>query len=140
VASVELGAVRPQDVFSAVAETDGAGQPLDGSRRYLIHFPKGQLPPAKAFWSITLHDGQRAFTVNKLGRHALSSREKLHASKDGSLDLIIQKDSPGKGQEASWLPAPAGPFTLTLAIYWPLEKPHSALDGSWKPPAIALAK
>jgi hypothetical protein len=139
VASVALGASRAQDAVSAVAEVDAAGQPLDGSRRYRLHFPRGQLPPARASWSITLRDGQRALVANPLNRYAISSREKLRHNQDGSVDLVIQRASPGTGQEANWLPAPPGPFTLTLGIAWPQEKPPSVLDGSWKPPAVTPA-
>ncbi len=139
-ASTALGASRRQDLVTLVAETDADGAPLDGSKRHRLRFPRGQLPPATASWSLTLHDGRRAFVANKLNRHALGSRDRLRFDKDGSLELIIQRDPPGKGQEANWLPAPAGPYTLTLAIAWPNEKPPSILDGTWKPPAIALSR
>jgi hypothetical protein len=140
VAAQGPGALRAEDAVFAVAEAGADGQPLDGSRRYTLHFAKGQLPPARASWSITLTDEQRAVTANKLDRHALGSREKLRANKDGSLDLLVQRDPPAKGKEANWLPAPPGRFVLTLAIHSPREKPPSILDGSWKPPAVAPAK
>jgi hypothetical protein len=139
-ASEELGASRLQDLVTLVAEADADGAPLDGSKRHRLRFPRGQLPPATAYWSLTLHDGRRDLAVNKLNRRALGSRDRLRFEKDGSLELVIQKDPPVKGQEANWLPAPAGPFALTLAIAWPREKPPTVLDGTWKPPAITPAK
>jgi len=53
---------------------------------------------------------------------------------DGSLDIYIQRQSPGPDKEANWLPSPAdGAFSMTMRIYWP--KPE-AIDGSWQPPAL----
>jgi hypothetical protein len=139
-AATGLGASRPQDAVSPVAEVDSEGKPLDGSRKYTLHFAKGQQPPAKASWSITAYDGQLFLAPNKLNRHARSSRDRFHVNKDGSIDLFIQKDSPGKAREANWLPAPPGKFVLMMRLHWPLEKPPSILDGSWKPPAVTPAR
>lgn len=52
---------------------------------------------------------------------------------DGGLILYLQQDSHGKDKESNWLPAPDGPIYLVMRLYWPKE---SALDGSWKPPAV----
>jgi hypothetical protein len=139
-AAIGLGANLPQDAVYPIGEVDGQGQPFDGSKRYVIHFPKGQLPPAKGFWSLTMYDEQMFFAPNKLNRHTRASRDKLKVNRDGSLDLFIQKDPPGKAREANWLPAPPGRFNLIMRIYWPHEKPPSVLDGSWKPPPVTLAK
>jgi hypothetical protein len=35
---------------------DEAGRPLDGSSKHTIHFEKDAMPPARAFWSVTLYD------------------------------------------------------------------------------------
>ena len=53
------------------------------------------------------------------------------------MDLYIQSESPGKGKEANWLPAPKDKFVLMLRLYWPVEPPKpSIIDGTWKPPAV----
>jgi hypothetical protein len=139
-AAVGLGADRTQDSVSSVAEVDAEGKPFDGSRKYVLHFPRGQRPPAKAFWSLTMYDGHWLLSPNKLNRFTRTSRDRFHANKDGSVDLFIQRDAPGKAREANWLPAPPGKFKLMLRLYWPQEKPPSVLDGSWKPPAVTPAR
>jgi hypothetical protein len=138
--AVGLGANRPQDAVDSMSGIDGEGQPLEGSKKYVIHFAKGQLPPARAFWSLTLYDEQMFFAPNKLNRYTRASRDKFRVNKDGSVDLYVQRDSPGKARESNWLPAPAGRFNLVLRVYWPHEKPPSILDGSWKPPPITPAR
>ena len=133
VALIGLGANLPQDAIYAMTAEDGEGKPLAGAHRYIIHFGKGQTPPVHAFWSATLYDMDRFFVPNPINRYAIGDRDRLRFNADGSLDLLIQHDSPGADQESNWLPAPAGPFNLILRIYWPRE---SVLDGSWRIPPV----
>jgi hypothetical protein len=140
ITAIGLGANRPQDAIYPTSEADAEGKPYDGAAKYVIHFDKGQMPPADGFWSLTMYDDKYFFVENKLNRQNLSSRNKFVANKDGSVDLYIQNAYPGKGKEANWLPAPAGKFVLMMRLYWPKETPPSILDGSWKPPAVVKAK
>jgi hypothetical protein len=64
----------------------------------------------------------------------------LKENPDGSTDLYIQKESPGKDKESNWLPAPEGDFILMLRMYWPQEQKPSILDGSWKIPRVREAQ
>lgn len=103
---------------------------------YTLRFEKNQLPPAAAFWSITMYDGETQLLVhNPLERYLVNSTmlDTLQLGEAGSLTLYIQKDSPGPDLESNWLPAPNGPFYLILRIYLPLPE---ALDGSWQHPPI----
>ena len=53
---------------------------------------------------------------------------------DGSLDIYIQAQSPGKDKEANWLPSPKdGTLGLTMCIYAPKR---SVLEGTWSPPVL----
>lgn len=137
ITAVGLGANRPQDAVYPTAEVAGDGKPLDGANKYAVHFEKGKFPPAKAFWSITMYDDKYFFVPNPLERYTVSSRFPFKLNDDGSLDLVIQHESPGKDKEANWLPAPAGKFILMMRLYWPEE---SMLDGSWKIPPVTAAK
>jgi hypothetical protein len=136
IALVGLGANLAADAVYPSAYVDADGQPLNGAHRYLLRFEKGQEPPVRAFWSVTMYDPDSFFVANPLKRYALSSWMSLKRNRDGSLDLYIQMDSPGKALESNWLPAPAGDFNLTLRMYWPSDKSPSVLDGSWKPPRV----
>ncbi len=139
VTAVGLGANLPQDAIYPLSEKDADGHEYDGSKPYVMHFDKGQMPPAKAFWSLTMYDASMFFVPNPLNRYTLSSRNKFLTNADGSVDLYVQAESPGKGKEANWLPAPKAKFIPMLRLYWPNEAPPSVIDGSWKPPAIKAA-
>jgi hypothetical protein len=48
-------------------------------------------------------------------------------------DLYFQNETPGRDKEANWLPAPKGPFNLTMRLYSPTS---DALTGKWNPPPV----
>ena len=140
VTAIGLGANRPQDAIYPTSVEDVNGTPYDGTNKYVMHFEKGQMPPVRAFWSLTMYDGNYFFVKNTLNRYTLSQRNKFKRNMDGSVDLYIQNASPGKDKEANWLPAPAGKFILMLRLYWPKETPPSIIDASWKPPAVKMVQ
>jgi hypothetical protein len=131
-----LGCNILEDAVYPTTKTDFAGQKLDGANRYVIRFPRRQMPPVRGFWSLTMYNAQFFFIANPLNRYTLSARNALKADPDGTVELLIQASSPGPDKEANWLPAPNGPFVLMLRFYWPKERPPSILDGTWKPPAV----
>jgi hypothetical protein len=139
VAAIGLGANRPQDAVYPTSLQDADDHDYDGANKYVIHFPKGRTPPVRGFWSITMYDPQYFFVANPLNRYAISPRQKLKANSDGSIDIFVQKDSPGPDKESNWLPAPAGKFVLMLRMYWPREHRPSILDGTWTIPAVTKA-
>jgi len=73
---------------------------------------------------------------NAINRYDLAQRDKLITNPDGSVDMYLQAESPGKDKEANWLPAPKGKFVLVMRIYAPRKTPPSILDGSWTPPPV----
>ncbi len=141
ITAIGLGANRPQDAVYPTGEKDADGKDFDAaSSKYVMHFDKGQMPPVNGFWSLTMYDEKYFFVPNSLNRYTLSQRNKFVTNPDGSVDLYLQAESPGKAKEANWLPAPKAKFIPMLRLYWPKETPPSIIDGTWKPPAIALAK
>jgi hypothetical protein len=136
VAQEGLGANLPQDAIYPLNLADSTGKPLDGSNKYTIHFTKDSQPPVDAFWSITLYDPEGFQVANDLNRFAVSSWMPFKLNADGSLDLYFQNESPGEDKDANWLPAPKGPFNLTMRLYAP--KPD-ALTGKWDPPPVTRA-
>ena len=133
VSQLGLGANLPEDAIYPLNLGDEAGRPLDGANKYTIHFDKDATPPVQAFWSITLYDSDGFQVANSLNRFAVSSWMPFKYNADGSLDLYFQNESPGKDREANWLPAPKGPFNLTMRLYSPKSE---ALTGKWNPPPV----
>lgn len=126
------------DAVYPYTTVDATGATLTGANAYTLTFPKGQLPPVNAFWSITMYEIDQGwwFVPNPLNKFTVSPRNDLKSNPDGSVTLYFQTESPGKDKENNWLPAPKGEFIPMLRMYWPKETPPSVLDGSWVPPRI----
>jgi hypothetical protein len=133
VALVGLGANLPEDAVYPLNMGDADGKPLTGANQYVLHFAQNEIPPAQAFWSVTLYDGHGFPTANDLKRNAIGDRDALKFNADGSVDLYIQHASPGADKESNWLPAPTGDFNLTMRMYSPKSE---VTDGRWVPPAV----
>ncbi|WP_363347706.1 DUF1254 domain-containing protein [Methylocystis echinoides] len=136
VTAIGLGANRPQDAVYPTSLKPSILESYDGSKKWVMRFPPGQLPPARGFWSLTMYDEQYFFVANPINRYSMSMRTNPTLEKDGSLVIYIQNESPGPDKEANWLPAPKGKFVLMLRLYWPKEHKPSILDNSWVIPPV----
>lgn len=116
---------------------DADGRKLDAAGgRYTARFAPGQLPPVKAFWSLTMYEMPASYLYpNSINRYLLNSPmlPQFKKDADGGLTFFIQPESPGADREANWLPAPKGPFKVVMRLYGP--KPE-AVDGTWKLPPL----
>lgn len=111
-----------EELVTPIARADERGATLTGANAYALRFPTGQLPPAR-YWRITMYDDKGALVPNPLGRVAIGNMaEKIQPSADGSLTIHVQRESPGKAKEATWLPAPAGAFYLVMRMYQPEQR------------------
>jgi len=120
---------------------DSNGQEPDASANsYTLRFAPGQLPPVDAFWSLTMYEmPERLLVENPLDRYLLNSPmlPDYRRDADGGLTFYVQHDSPGRSNEPNWLPAPDGPFSMVLRLYWPRAE---ALDGTWTAPQLIKAR
>lgn len=134
IAMIGLGANPAEDATYPTNVADADGKPVMGGQRYVIHFNKDELPPADAFWSLTMYDGDGFPVPNDIKRYAVGDRDDLKFNPDGSLDLYIQPESPGKDKESNWLPsAKSGMLGMTMRLYAPRPP---ALNGTWNPPLV----
>src|SRR5260221_6073597 len=126
---------KPNETKYFYQDLDAGGARLNGKSKYTVTFAKGQLPPVRGFWSLTLYNQHHFFEPNALKRYSLGTKNKtLKAGADGSLTIYVQADSPGADKEANWLPAPKGAdFSLYVRTYWP-QAPITS--GKWTPPPV----
>jgi hypothetical protein len=134
IAFAGLGALTKDDAVYPSAFVDENNVALDGGSKYILHFAKGQLPPSKAgVWSISPYR-DNFYVKNALDRYGILSSMPLKYNRDGSLDVYLQRDSPGTDKEPNWLPIPrSGSYNVTVRVYQPEQ---SILDGTYKLPPI----
>ena len=134
IANVGLGALPKEDAVYPSAFVDSTGTALDGDHKYVMHFPKDRLPPSAVnVWSISPYR-DNFYVRNVLNRYGILSSMPLKYNGDGSLDVYLQKDSPGKDKESNWLPVPpSGSYNVTVRVYRPKQ---SIIDGTYHLPPL----
>jgi hypothetical protein len=133
VAVYGICANRPAEASYAIGTLDNTGAPLNGSDSYRIHFPAGEAPPAKYFWSLTAYNTQTELVANKYDKYSVGSNKGIKYNKDGSLDVYVQPTPPA-GHGSNWVPdTPGNQIILILRMYGPSSK---VLGGQYHYPTI----
>lgn len=128
-----IGTNLAEDAVYPNATKDSDGNALSGESKYVLRFPKDEMPPAQNFWSLTMYDKDGYLVENPIKRYSVGDRSKFKYDADGALTIHIQRESPGRNKESNWLPTPAGAFKVYLRLYTPKQE---VLDGNWAPPAV----
>jgi hypothetical protein len=133
VAELGLGANTRQEAIYPTGLTDSSGQLLDGANDYRLVFKRGQTPPNRAFWSLTMYDGSGFLVPNPAHRYAIGdSHPPLRREPNGNIVVLIERSRPTQ-RDVKWLPSPSGNFRLNMRIYRPTRR---VLDGRWQPPPV----
>jgi hypothetical protein len=81
-----------------------------------------------------MYNDKQLFVDNPLNRYNIGKyTEGLKNNTDGSLDIYLQKSSPGADKESNWLPAAEGAFNMNFRMYLPQPQ---ALNGTWQLPLV----
>lgn len=139
IACAGLGANPVSVAVYPKAETDEAGERLDGRRAYRIRFDAASLRPngKHGFWSLTAYGEDNFLIDNEIDRYLINDRSDFTLGDDGSLTLLVQADPPADERLAgNWLPVKREPFHLHLRIYVPTR---DVLEGTWLAPTIERA-
>jgi hypothetical protein len=126
------GANVPEEILYPNTRVDDKGAPLSGANKYVLHFDKDKLPPVSVFWNMSMYDEKQFFIENDFKRYSIgSTTDGLKTDPDGSVTILIQNERPE--DTSNWLPAPTGPFNLTMRFY---GAQTSILDGSYRLPGV----
>ncbi|MGD1895951.1 MAG: DUF1254 domain-containing protein [Phormidesmis sp.] len=120
-------------------DSDGNELNASGDVCYTLRFEPGELPPADAFWSVTMYNlPEQLLVENDLNRYLINStmldNNELFLDDDGGLPLYIQSTQPTEEKKReNWLPAPNKGFFISLRLYLPQPE---AINGTWQNPPL----
>ena len=126
-----IGLPREEAVYPPVGTADG--QPMNALHDYVIRMTRDQLPPARAFWSLTLYDLDQGFFVpNDQKKYSVGQNAGMRLDPDGGIAIYIAAAKPRGVPAENWLPVERKDLALStiLRIYVPdLER-----FKDWTPP------
>ena len=132
-----IGLPAEEAEYPPITTTDG--KPMNAMHDYVIRMTKEQLPPAKAFWSVTLYDMQNGFFIpNDRKKYSVGDNAGMKLNEDGGIEIYIAAEKPESVPEENWLPINRKDedLSVNLRIYVPdLEKMKT-----WKAPSALRVK
>lgn len=117
--------------------TSNNGEPLNAQNDYVIRMQKDELPPAKAFWSLTLYDTANGFFIpNDHKKYSVGENAGMQLNNDGGIDIYVAAKKPDNVPAENWLPINRQDEVLDilLRIYVPDLKRYK----TWKPPVAEI--
>ena len=115
-----IGLPAEEAAYPPITTTDG--KPMNAMHDYVIRMTKDQLPPAKAFWSVTLYDFQNGFFIpNDRKKYSVGDNAGMKLDKEGGIAIYIAAQKPEGVPEEDWLPINRKDENLSvnLRIYIP---------------------
>ncbi|MGB5481845.1 MAG: DUF1214 domain-containing protein, partial [Eudoraea sp.] len=108
-AMVTQSAVGPIGLPASEAVYPGigtaSGEPLNAMNDYVIKMTRDELPPADAFWSITLYDTKNGFLIpNDRFKYIVGENGGMQLNEDGGIEIYIAQEKPTGVPEDNWLP------------------------------------
>ncbi len=126
-----IGMPGTEALYPPIVTVDG--KPMNARHEYIIRMSKKDLPPAKAFWSITLYDLRNGFFIpNERKKYSVGENAGMKLDKDGGIAIYIAPQRPPGIPAENWLPTNRTDEEIgaIMRIYVPdLEKMQT-----WSPP------
>jgi hypothetical protein len=126
-----IGQPAVEAVYPPIPTADG--RPMTATHDYIIKMTAAEMPPAKAFWSITLYDTDNGFFIpNEQKKYSVGLNGGMELDEDGGITIAIAAEKPEGIAEDNWLPIERSDIGIgpIMRIYAPdLEKLQN-----WKPP------
>jgi len=85
--------------------TTDNGEPMNAQYDYVIKMTKDELPPAQAFWSLTLYDKANGFFIpNDHKKYSVGENAGFKLNADGGIEIYVAAEKPADVPEENWLP------------------------------------
>ncbi len=132
-----IGLPADQAVYPGIG-TDDDSQ-MNAQHDYVIRMSKDEMPPAKAFWSVTLYDSTNGFFIpNDRKKYSIGENGGFKLGENGGIEIHIAAEKPEGVPEENWIPTirEDEDLDVVMRIYAPdLEKMKT-----WKAPQAKRMK
>jgi hypothetical protein len=100
---------------------------------------KDDLPPAKAFWSITLYDLKNGFFIpNDRKKYSVGENGGMKLNDKGGIDVYVAAKQPEGVPQENWLPIQRKDEALSLILR--VYVPDQDRMKKWTPPKAEAVK
>jgi len=126
-----IGMPQEEAVYPLVATVDG--ESMNALHDYVVRMSADEMPPAGAFWSVTLYDEQNGFFIpNDRKKYSVGLNGGMELDEDGGIEIWIAAEPPQGVPEQNWLPIPREDLALNLVMR--LYEPDLATYETWTLP------
>ena len=133
-----VGQPADQAIYVQIGTSDG--QPTNAKYDYVVRMTKDQLPPARAFWSMTLYDGDKyLFIPNPQKKYSVGENAGQKLDVAGGIEIYIAAEQPPGVPSENWLPINRKDQRLNLRLR--VYDPETEKMKVWQAPkAVRVAK
>ena len=127
-----IGLPAAEAVYPAIVTADG--EPLNALDDYVIRMSADEMPPAGAFWSVTLYDTVNGFFIpNDHKKYSVGANAGMQLDKSGGIAIYIAAEKPGGVPEENWLPI--NREDIGIGPIMRLYEPDLKRFASWEAPS-----
>jgi hypothetical protein len=124
-----IGLPAYQAIYLPVAAKDG--KPLNAQHDYVLKMSRDELPPATAFWSLTLYDQANGFFIpNDQMKYSVGENAGFKLNAEGGIEIVISAKKPEAVPDENWLPINRG--DIELSLMYRIYAPDAEKMKTWK--------
>ena len=126
-----IGQPAVEAIYPPISAIDG--KPMNAMHDYVVRMKRDDLPPAKAFWSVTLYESKNGFFIpNDSKKYSVGENTGFKLDNDGGIVIHIAAKKPADVPDENWLPINRGDYSIDLIMR--VYEPDLERYKSWTPP------
>ena len=126
-----IGQPAQEALYPPVNTEDG--EPMNAMHDYEIVMTPDNMPPAMAFWSVTLYDTENGFFIsNDRKKYSVGENAGYKLDENGGIRIVIAAEQPEGVPEENWLPIERKDVDLNVIMR--LYSPDLEKYKSWESP------
>ncbi len=109
------------------------GKPMNAQHDYVLRMSRDELPPATAFWSLTLYDLKNGFFIpNGRKKYSVGENAGFKLNAEGGIEIVISAKKPEAVPNENWLPI--NREDIDIDALFRIYAPDAEKMKTWKTP------